>query len=171
MKPVIIILFYLLAGVDTNVNVADPIGTVTYKINGEEKTVNLRSLSVSLKSETTGDPGKENTYSVASFTVYDTPNNKAIRFTVHEDKVVTGLKGAYPLRNSNEIEFGKSTGIMVINTQNTSQMWTSVIGGSCQVDLTGTTLKVRITGASLNTGSDTVPFELTLDATGVKVRN
>jgi hypothetical protein len=170
MKP-LIILFYLLTGVDASVDVADPIGTVTYKINGEEKTVSLRSLSVSLKSETTGDPGKENTYSVASFTIYDTPNNKTFRFTIHEDKVVSGLKGEYPLRASNEIEFGKSTGIMVINPQNTTQMWLSTIGGSCQVELSGTTLKVKITDANLAIADETVPFEFTLNATGVKVRN
>lgn len=170
MKP-LIILFYLLAGVEDHVIVADPIGTVTYRINGEEKTLSLRSLSVSLKSETTGDAGKENTYSVASFTVYDTPNNRAFRFTVHEDKVVSGLKGEYPLRASNEIEFGKSTGIMVINPQNTTQTWLSTIGGSCQVELSGTTLKVKITGAKLATANETVPFEFTLNATGVKVRN
>jgi len=170
MKLLLITFLYLFTGTETLVD-ADPIGTVTYKINGEEKKVSLRSLSVSIKTETTGDPGKENTYSVASFTIYDTGNNKALKFTVHEDKVVTGLKGAYPLRNSNEIEFGKSTGIMVINTQNASQIWTSVIGGSCQIDLAGTTMKVKITGASLNVGNETVPFELTLDATGVKVRS
>ena len=170
MQLLLIAFLYLFTGTEAPVD-ADPIGTVTYKINGEEKKVNLRSLSVSLKTETTGDPGKEKTYSVASFTIYDTDNNKALKFTVHEDKVVTGLKGAYPLRNSNEIEFGKSTGIMVINTQNTSQIWTSVMGGSCQVDLAGATLKVKITGASLNVGNETVPFELTLDATGVKVRS
>lgn len=170
MQLLLIAFLYLFTGTETPV-VADPIGTVTYKINGEEKKVNLRSLSVSLKTETTGDAGKENTYTVASFTINDTNNTKAIRFTVNEDKVVTGLKGSYPLRNSSEIEFGKSTGIMIINTQNTTEIWTSASGGSCQVDLTGTTLKVRITGARLNIGSETVPFELTLDATGVKVRS
>jgi hypothetical protein len=169
MKLLLITFLYLFTGTETPVD-ADPIGTVTYKINGEEKKVNLRSLSVSIKTETTGDPGKENTYSVASFTIYDTGNNKALKFTVHEDKVVTGLKGAYPLRNANDIKFGKSTGIMVINTQNASQIWTSV-SGSCQIDLTETTLKVKIAGASLNVGNETVPFELTLDATGVKVRS
>jgi hypothetical protein len=150
----------------------DEIGTLTYKIGTDSKTVTLRSQSVYYSIDKVGRKDNLKSNSSVVFTVNDMTNGLAFRFSVKDDKVITELDGQYPLRfpgGFNEGEPLRSTSVMIIDTKNGTNTLQSDKGGTCEIFQKGTTLKISIKSAKVITGDSETPFEFALSANKVKV--
>lgn len=150
-----------------------PIGQMIYTLGPETYTVNLRSLSVRFDTKETGEPGKEKRNTSVGMTVYDYDNNKGIRFTILDDKVVRELKGHYPLRFPVGFEEGealRSTSIMVVDTKNSTNISQSLKGGTCEVLISGTRVEITIRNARVKGQNKELPFEFSLKTDQAKVK-
>lgn len=152
----------------------DPVIEVIYKLNGQEFKPNLSSLYVNFNTETVEDEnGKETKNSTITFSVRDIPNNVTFRFHIKDEKVVERFSGQYPLRQMTGFEEGesiRSATIMMVQTS-TGASKLSERGGTCEVEFSGTNLKLNIKGANLRLNPDDAPlqFEISLNARNINV--
>jgi hypothetical protein len=158
---------------DSETEVITIAGNVSYSIGGKEYTKVLSRLSITIKTEKFGDVGKERSNSSFTLTINDTENARAIRIHVKDDNVVEKFVGSYPLRAGMGIEEGKSltsTSIMIIDTNNASNILSAEPGGSCTIDFVASAINIFVKDAIVrdNQGND-VAFSLTLTMKDVKV--
>ncbi len=188
MKPIALIVFFInmaCAGKNDTVQVASvaqsaenikqAAGKFSYAIGAQQKSIDLKSLSVSINKETVDDgKGKTKSNSTLNFTIHDLAAKLSFRFHIKDENVVSEFTGEYALRNQGGFEEGesiRSTNVMIVNTENSSNSYFSMEGGSCTIKLQGSTLSVEIKNASVRQGEQIVPFSLSLKMDGVKVRN
>lgn len=151
------------------------VGKFSYSIGTLKKSIDLKSLSVSINKETVDD-GNGNTKSNSSldFTIHDFESKLSFRFHIKDENVVFEFDGEYSLRNQGGFNDGepiRSTSIMIVNTDDSSKSYFSMAGGTCTIKLLRDTLAIEIKNASVKQVEQVVPFSFSLKMDGVKVRN
>lgn len=150
-------------------------GKFSYTLGKETKSIDLKTLSVSINKETIDDGnGNTKSNSTLDFTVHDFDSKLSFRFHIKDENLVSEFKGEYSLNS--QVGYGdgdpvRFTNIMIVNTQDASKSYFSFAGESCNVNLKGEALTVEIKNASVRQGEEIVQFSLRLQMDGVKVRN